>query len=410
MTNAGTMSDDLTKESDREIVVDLRYVQLVAEHLSQFDRGARPHPDKQSAVLGLGVVSLPGLEAAAATLRALREERQAREEHSRFDRGVPPDTPLDEILHELRRTFRNAHGGWAPEMGKNRTVAAVHGTPHIGGDSYPVMKEKAFELEPSSGYPEVQVGLIDTRVYPHPQFAGRLIAAGNALLPADKGAVYNHLDIHGTFSVGRILHEAPEASVIVEAVLNLDDVKATVWEVATAMTRFADRDVSVLVMPLVCHTDDGEPPLVLKRAVDLLRNRVVLVAAAGNHGREKPDEDIEQNNRPGFPAACDGVIAVGSKDENGEPSDFNPQNARWIDVLELGEQVVSTSVCGTVKYTVPEGCEPPPKDPVVFEGTAEWTGTSFAATTVAGKIAAGMIATRKSAFQVARKLTGGREI
>ena len=78
MTNAGTMSGDFTKESDREIVVDLRYVELVAEHLSQFDRGARPHPDKQSTVLGLGVVSLPGLEAAAATLRTLREERAAR--------------------------------------------------------------------------------------------------------------------------------------------------------------------------------------------------------------------------------------------------------------------------------------------------------------------------------------------
>ncbi|WP_170155065.1 MULTISPECIES: S8 family peptidase [Lentzea] len=358
------------------------------------------------------MISLPGLENAASTLRALREERQARGEHSRFDRGTPPETDLDEILHELRRTFRGKHNGWAPEMGKNRTVKAVHGTPHIGGDTYPLKVENAFELPESSSHPKVQVGLIDTKVYPHPQFAGRLIAAGSALLPAseDKDDVYNHLDIHGTFSVGLILREAPEASVIVEAVLNHDGARATVWDVAMAMTRFADRDVSVLVMPLVCHTDDGEPPLVLKRAIDLLRNKVVVVAAAGNHGRQDPVKGVEQNNRPGFPAACDGVIAVGSVGRNGAPSDFNPRDAEWIDVFELGEQVLSTSVCGTVKYTVPMGCIQPPSNPVVFEGTAQWTGTSFAATTVAGKIAATMIATEQSAFDAVGELTGGRGV
>ncbi|GGU32777.1 S8 family peptidase [Lentzea flava] len=404
------MSDDFTNESDREIVVDLPYVKLVAEHLSKYDRGARPDPEKHSTVLGLGVVSLPGLEDAASTLRTLREEREARGDRGRFDRGEPPDSDLDEILHELRRTFREEHGGWAPEMGKNRTVASVYGTPHIGGDGYPLKAENAFELAGSSSYPKVQVGLIDTRVYPHPQFAGRLIAAGSALLPTGEDAVYQDLDLHATFSVGRILREAPEASVIVEAVLNHDGAKSTVWEVAMAMTRFADRDVSVLAMPLVCHTDDGEPPLVLKRAVDLLRNKVVVVAAAGNYGREKPDDKgVQQNNRPGFPAACDGVVAVGSVNDNGEPSDFNPQGAEWIDVFEVGERVLSTSVRGTVRYTPLEDGAQPPADSA-FEGTAEWTGTSFAATTIAGKIAAEMIATKKSAFDVARELTGGRGI
>ena len=83
-----------------------------------------------------------------------------------------------------------------------------------------------------------------------------------------------------------------------------------------------------------CFTDDGEPPLVLARAVSLLSAEILLVAAAGNHGdidelrakgdlADKPWTRGLTSKTPLWPAAFDEVIAVGATDGN-EPGAVQP--------------------------------------------------------------------------------------
>ena len=64
------------------------------------------------------------------------------------------------------------------------------------------------------------------------------------------------------------------------------------------MAGFAGSGTEILNVSLGCYTEDGEPPLVLARAVSVLSPAILLIAAAGNHG------DIEAlrpsaNCRPG---------------------------------------------------------------------------------------------------------------
>jgi membrane-anchored mycosin MYCP len=379
---------EFTDNGRQEIVVDLPYVELVADRIRRLGGNAKANKSKTSTALGLGVVTVEEIEvlSRAVSVMAKDENEPPRE---------PPRSNLDVILIELRRQFRASHGEWMPDMGKNRTIRGVYGAPHIGGSGYPV-EATAPSLGRNPDDPEARIGLIDTKVYPNEQFAGRVITIGDSLFPST--GPFTQLGTHGTFTMGRIFDRAPGATVLVEAVLSDKEATSTVWEVATAMARFADRDVSVLVLPLVTRTNDGEPPLALRRAVDLLHDKVVVLAATGNHGEDTPHE-----KDPGFPAAVPGAVAVGATNKAGdELTPFTPK-APWISLVGPGDDVVSTSVRGLVEYKEIDGYGPPPPD-TVFAGGAKWSGTSFAAATLGGEIAAQTIPGRRSAFEVLEKL------
>ena len=107
-----------------------------------------------------------------------------------------------------------------------------------------------------------------------------------------------------------------------------------------------------------CYTDDGEPPLVLARAVSLVSAEILLVAAAGNHGNIdelKKQGDLKDASwargltpkTPVWPAAFDEVIAVGATD-----APFSPQTP-WVDLTAPGMNVVSTYLTGQVKLGSP---------------------------------------------------------
>jgi subtilisin family serine protease len=162
-----------------------------------------------------------------------------------------------------------------------------------------------------------------------------------------------------------VLERAPNANLIVDHVLNEGDIATSSWRVATKMARFAEAGVTVLNISFGAATDDDKPPLVLKRAVEVLnRHGVVVVAAAGNHGPAA---------KPIWPAALheDGanVVAVGA----GKPDDtgrfvsaaFSP-DASWVDLIAPGDDI-----CSTYKAS----------------GYATWSGTSFAAAAVTGTVA-----------------------
>jgi subtilisin family serine protease len=127
--------------------------------------------------------------------------------------------------------------------------------------------------------------------------------------------------------------------------------------------------------------------------VSLVSPQILLVAAAGNHG------NIEQlkaehsplaadwttnltDTTPVWPAAFAEVTAVGATDRHGQRAEFSPE-VPWIDVTAPGVDVESTYLDGEVRLTIPNG-----NPTEVFHGSARWQGTSFAAASVSGAVAA----------------------
>jgi membrane-anchored mycosin MYCP len=293
-------------------------------------------------------------------------------------------TPLDDLMFCLRYDYADEAGGWAPSMGKNRTIHNVTGEPHVdpGSVRYPVpakADQMGAKADPSLGT-GVRVGILDTRLYPHDRLAGRYFSGPDDLLATDQ-KVYSHTVGHATFIAGLINMRAPAAELDVRHVLDDVNATATVWDVARKMIEFKDSGVQILNVSLGCFTGDGEPPMVLARAVRVLSPDIVIVAAAGNHG-------IAAENRPGvtpqsafWPAALDDVQAVGAVALDGGPevAAFSPR-LPWVTFTAEGEDVVSTYLTGQVR--VPEQGE------VLFEGYAMWSGTSFATAIVSGQLAA----------------------
>jgi subtilisin family serine protease len=169
-------------------------------------------------------------------------------------------------------------------------------------------------------------------------------------------------EAHATFIAGVILAEAPNADLIVGHVLNAYNICGSSWDVATRMAEFAGAGVSVLNISFGAATHDDKPPLVLRRAVnELTSGKVIIVAAAGNHG---PDETKM------WPAAFKKVVAVGAGaritgTDNFKVAAFSPRQP-WVDLLAPGEDVRSLYKAG---------------------GYATWSGTSFSAAAVSGAVA-----------------------
>lgn len=317
--------------------------------------------------------------------------------------GDEPDgmkfSNLDLVLSKLRMDFSSQYAGWVPEIGKNRLISPVRGLPYISGCAEddpsqaglddPAHPELGPWLAPRPAEPGqgAQVGLLDTRLYPHPWLAGGYLTPGDDLLevPGSDGLPPLSLAGHGTFVAGLILQQAPGASLIVRPVLGKRALGKT-WDVAKMMADFVGSGVDILNLSFGCYTDDGQPPLVLAKAVSLVSPDILLVAAAGNHGNIKALRDAGtvtapwtenlEDATPVWPAAFPEVVAVGATD-----ADFSPK-VPWVDVTAPGVDVESTYVCGDVRLV------DPPKGTRTFNGYARWKGTSFAAATVSGAVAA----------------------
>ncbi|WP_111764965.1 S8 family peptidase [Nakamurella deserti] len=192
---------------------------------------------------------------------------------------------------------------------------------------------------------------------------------------------------HGLFICGLVSRHAPELRIDPAQVLHPD---GSGDEVEIITQGLATVTAPVVNLSLGCYTDDNRPPPALAEAVQRLLDRgVVVVAAAGNNGR-----DPDYRGRRFFPAAMCGVIGVGAYDSRADPpiaADFSNRGT-WVDVWAPGVELVSDYV---PDWRVPspdwsDPSEPPPGDePPAGSSTAfvHWSGTSFAAPLVAAEIA-----------------------
>ncbi|MGZ4604433.1 MAG: S8 family serine peptidase, partial [Kineosporiaceae bacterium] len=168
------------------------------------------------------------------------------------------------------------------------------------------------------------------------------------------------------------------ASIVAKAGLTRDDGLATAWEAAKGMVRLVAAGADVINVSLGCVTSDNVPPFAVRAAVERLRDRVVLVAAAGNY-----DHDQDVTSPPSWPAALDGVLAVASG--TGDVlSAFSPAQP-WVDLVAQGSDVAGPFATQDDVTCLLRGGATVRRD---FHGTAVWSGTSFAAAVVTGRIAA----------------------
>jgi len=352
-----------------EIVVDLPYLPLVTDVLGKLQPQVPAVIVSTDDILGLALLSLKNVDGYAAV-------------HGipRFDGAES----LDAVLWALRS--RLTFGEWVVEMGKNRymhqgVVGFPQSKPLSSGDPEHATPERMQHTAGLTAGDGVRVGVLDTRLFPHPDLEGHYLAEPEDLLTPEANSVPKWKG-HATFVTGLIVAKAPAAKVVVRAVLNDDNGWASAWKTAAAMARFPD--VDVLNLSLGCRTKDGRPPLVMRRAIEVLGRRMVVVAAAGNHQR------TEYKTAPTWPAALPGVVAVGATNDHGlshgtfHLADFSPK-LPWIACVARGETLVSTYLNGWVQVHNAKG-HPTDEE---FTGYASWSGTSFSAAIVSGAIAAG---------------------
>jgi len=391
-----------------QLVVDLadltkvqRALQDIGVAWTEVDRDSR---------LGLALLTLDNVAGATAELRSGDDGLVRRVTAAKWPGGPPPQagpSDLDVLLYRLRTYFSAAYTGWIPAIGKNRTLAPVRGFPLTsGGDA----SDPYFEGEGVDGNPQhvfsdqpwaprasrpghgVRIGLLDTRLYPNPWLDGGYLATSQDLLRPDPGSPPIASAGHATFTAGLILKRAPGAQIDVRPVLD-GYAFGTAWHAAKTMADVAAAGVDILNLSFGCYTDDGQPPLVLAKAVRLVSPQALLVAAAGNHGNIEelraagyphaaPWTANLTNTTPVWPAALPEVTAVGATDRNGHVAAFSPK-APWVDVTAPGVGLVSTYLAGEVRLTTSEG-----NLTVTFDGLASWDGTTFAAANLTGAVAA----------------------
>lgn len=154
----------------------------------------------------------------------------------------------------------------------------------------------------------VTIALLDTALLPHDAFDN---AGITKVTRADSTADAEESDVadHGT-AVASILTSLSNANILAYEVLDGETGTGSAFDLANAIVDAVDRGANIISMSLGTYSDSA----ILQNAINYaLENQVIVVAAAGNNG---VDEVC-------YPAAYDGVLAVGAIDANGNVSGFS---------------------------------------------------------------------------------------
>jgi subtilase family protein len=209
---------------------------------------------------------------------------------------------------------------------------------------------------------------------------------------------------HGTFIAGLICRHSNGSSVEVRDVVDecgfIDD--------ATLACRLADvpEEVDLLNLSFGGYGLGGEMIATVAQLKALtFRNRnLVIVAAAGNDGRD----------RPFLPAALPNVIGVAAVERRADGSLQRAcfsNHGPWVDACAVGVDVASAFPPFDGELAAvqpPPSCQPPggsvtaaPTSESFLDRRARWSGTSFAAPLVTAAIAQRMTTAGRSAREAA---------
>jgi len=293
--------------------------------------------------------------------------------------------PVAEVLEGVRALLAGRRGD-----GTLRGVVSPNhlfvGEPlYSGGPADTVRLAETMPMPSAAVGEGVRVEVLDTGLFlDHPWWQRGGISAQsveNTSEPPDDDhdGVLDQQAGHGTFVAGIVAQQAPAAQIFTRAVLDSyghgaeDVIAQAIRDAVTAFHADSSARRLVLNLSLGGYTDGDAPPLAILDALDTLPPEAVVVAAAGN--------DYPNCRRPFFPAALKRVLGVGALDEQGAPAPFSNRGS-WVDACARGVRVDSSFFSGF------DGPLTESPDPDHFEGFAAWSGTSFAAPLVAGRIAA----------------------
>ena len=290
--------------------------------------------------------------------------------------GVP------ELVDELERRLGNRSG----VVGPNHVLLAAPQVSWGPGTEPEPVEELSWAAEGDAGRC-VRVAVVDTGLLKthaaHPFLQSGILADVDDIEDPDIDG-NGFVDVvagHGTFVAGVVRRVAPGATVIVEKALNdggyTDEVDLG-RQLVQALRGFPD----IVNLSVGGHTRNGAAPIALQalwEQVERRRPEIVVVAAAGNQGSDKPF----------WPAASKHALGVGAVDDNGDQADFSNFGVN-ADLWAPGVDVDNAYCDGTYRPLDGSGDRS-------FKGFARWSGTSFAAPYVAGAIAARMTADGVSA-------------
>ena len=203
-------------------------------------------------------------------------------------------------------------------------------------------------------------GLVDTA---HPCFEGANFTKIPTLVQG-KASANGQMSTHGTH-IGSLIFGQPKTSLegiapscrgLLTPIFSDNNRKLSQLDLARAIEQAAENGARVINISGGSLTDMGEAEDWLARAVEMCRDRnILIVAAAGNDGCECLH----------VPAALPAVLAVGATDEKGQPLDFSNWGKTYQSqgILAPGENIPGAKPGG---------------------GTLCLSGTSFAAPIITG--------------------------
>ena len=187
------------------------------------------------------------------------------------------------------------------------------------------------------------------------------------------------------------------------------------------MPRFARHEAVEAVAQIIEEPLD-EICIERERRRELREQRTLLVAAAGNNASAAPFWPAAYADLPGWE---DSVLSVGALRSDGEFGACFTNHGPWVKVYAPGERLTSVltgfdspvpyvyqhSTYDACRYGFSYGCTcqhprhsgvlsdeggAAKPDQVMFEGYAQWSGTSFATPVTAGLVAAHMTAHKET--------------
>jgi hypothetical protein len=253
----------------------------------------------------------------------------------------------------------------------------LQAAPDYGGGPFNLPEPAAPLPKPSPGNPAGRraiAGILDTGIVKHPWFADTdwfALVTPDQLDPIPSGSHYepDAQTGHGTFVAGILLRQAPSAFLMIERVLDDDgicDELHLLGRLASLHQRItaSGETLDVLNLSLGGYTFDNQPSPLVSEALARFGKHTVVVVAAGNDG----------SNRPFWPAALKGCVAVGALETDDRRAEYS-NHGWWVDACAVGTDVVGPFITDST----PDGRR--------FNGYAKWSGTSFAAPRVAGAVA-----------------------
>ncbi|MFF9492642.1 S8/S53 family peptidase [Streptomyces flaveolus] len=247
----------------------------------------------------------------------------------------------------------------------------------------------------------------------------------------DDGVLQQYVG-HGTFIAGLLAAVAPNTDVTVRGTLN-DAGAVLESEFGEKLFEAVDRGGWPDILSLSAGTSNGRTDglLGLQAFMEELRaQRTLLVAAAGNNASATPFWPAAYADLPGWEHA---VLSVGALRADGEFGACFSNHGGWVKAYAPGERLTSAltgfeaPVPYVYQHSTYDACRfgfgyactcqyprhngvlsepgeaPAEPDQVMFEGHAQWSGTSFATPVAAGLVASHMTAHKETDPRAARR-------